>query len=155
MKKIFEIEIKSDKTPKSISVNSMYLNKKKSWRGRGRTLAPWARAYKNYIQQEIKEKCIREWIIMNKEDLLYLEIDLTLWVNNKWKNKIETWKRILDTDWLIKLPQDCLTWYIYKDDDQVMTPFVYPTNFYVWQWFNLKLKVFKWNEKEFNKKKEK
>ena len=149
MRKIIELKIEWDKSPKKISVNDMYLNNK--WKWKWRILHPLAKAYKNYLVQEIKQKMTRtktelfNWMI-------YYEIALELWVSSKRKNKIEKWLNVKDVDWLIKLPQDAFTWYLIHDDDQVATFLPHPTKFFVWEWFKLQLKVYEFNLEDFQKK---
>lgn len=147
MKKLLEIEISSKKEQKSISVNSMYLNSRWVWKWR--TLAPWARAYKNYLHQEIKEIVKLNKFEILKDTLVFFEIDLRLWVSKRWRNKIESWKKPMDTDWLIKIPQDAMTELVYEDDDQVVTFDSGPVDFYVWKWFELFITVYEWNEKDY------
>jgi len=149
MKKIIEFEVIWDKSPKKISINDMYLNNKRSWKWR--ILHPLAKAYKNYIIQELKQKMIRDKVKKTNK-LIYYEVYLELWVSSKWKNKIESELRIKDVDWLIKLPQDAFTWFLIEDDDQVMTFLSVPTKFFVWEWFKLMIKVYEWDWKKFKKK---
>ena len=156
MKKIFAITIKWDKSPKCIWVNDMYLNSK--WKSsKWRTLAPWARSYKNYLRQEFNQKVIREKFEQVDDTVrIFYEIDLKYWLysENKWVitkriNKIKNKLSIRDADWLIKLPQDVMSWIIYKDDDQVLTFDPAPIEFFIWEWFELKIVVYEWNEDDY------
>ena len=156
MKKLMEFHIKWDKSPKKIWVNDMYFNSKKAtWKWR--ILTPSARAYKNYVRQEIQQKMIRDWIKKLDNDVrVFYEIDLKYWLNSldewvmtRWKNKLEKNLSIRDLDWMIKLPQDTMSKMIFEDDDQVLSFDASPIHFFLWEWFELDIYVYEFNLEDY------
>lgn len=117
-------------------------NNSKKWR----KLTKEAIKYKNKIKSDIgTQKCIY-WIEDVFEEPVFYTVEINLVIP---KTKLgELNKNYLrDLDNLIKGLQDCLSWTIFKDDDQVRSFF--PTLYYNKDSItNIKMSVYKFNEEK-------
>lgn len=146
MKKLIEIFIEFETTPKKIWVNDWYLNRNWSWK-RWRMLHPEAIAYKNKIIESILETKIKSWydrdFLFENENWFFYEIDIEI-----------KWTKIKDIDWPVKFIQDCMNWTLIKDDSKISTFDISPIIFSKWKWMNIHIILYEFNEEHYFKARE-
>lgn len=142
MKKLIELNIGFEITPKRIWVNDWYLNRNsKTWK-KWRMLHPEAVAYKNKIIEVMLETKMKLWydldFLFESETWFFYEIDLVI-----------RWTKIKDIDWPIKFIQDCMNWTLIKDDSKIQTFDTSPIIFEKWKWMNIHIILYEFNENHY------